>query len=155
MQHITLTSGDVRWSPREEVDDGLMRLLVDHLSAGLHATRTAPAPIPRMDGYAMHGTTDGNVLMASISQWHAEAWMPILTIAAVPADAPVQRIAGLLTHAGDAPRELPRPGPWCLVRLYDTAALVPPEDLLWMGDYERCLAWAWLESGVGAEDRRH
>lgn len=161
MQHITLTTGDVRWSPRSEVDDGLMCLLVDHLAAGLRGR----ASIPRMDDYAMHAATERNVLIATISRRLDDAtrlraghdWMPVLSMIVVPADLGTEKVRRLLGRAwADAPTVavLP-PGPWCFVRLYQTAALVPPDDLAWTGDYERCLAWAWLESGTAQQTLRH
>lgn len=41
--------------------------------------------------------------------------------------------------------EVECPGePWCAVRLEPGIALYP-ETAHWLGDFERCLAWAWLE----------
>lgn len=143
MQHITLTTGDVRWSPREEVDDGLMGLLVDHLAAGLRG----PAPIPGQP-YVMRATaTDDGILIASILA-HAAV---ILTMIVVPAAVdPNTRVT-----QWTADIILPTPGPWCLVRFHDAITVVPSDDLAWFGDYERCLAWAWLESGTVQQARLH
>lgn len=82
--------------------------------------------------------------------------LPILTCAVVPAEADAGAIGGLLLGTARTPlTTVPRPGPWCLVQLYDTMALVPTEGAAWLGDYERCLAWAWLESGTQTDERRH
>jgi hypothetical protein len=51
-------------------------------------------------------------------------------------------IPGSSPAAGDPPR-----APWVAARLYPTLAL-DPDAAVWLGDFERCLAWAWIE---GAE----
>lgn len=38
----------------------------------------------------------------------------------------------------------PPPAPWCGVVLHIGAVLYP-KTMKWLGDYERCMAWAWLE----------
>lgn len=134
MQHVTLTTGDTRWSPRAEVDDRLMGLLVDHLAALLHGR----APVPSLPEWTAHGTREHNVLVATLEYQGA----PILSFAVVPADGDAAAIARLLGSPG-AP--IATPGPWCLVRLYPTIAALDRADLGWLGDYERCLAWAWLD----------
>jgi hypothetical protein len=36
------------------------------------------------------------------------------------------------------------PEPWCAARI-EVGSLAFPDEMLWLGDFERCLAWAWLE----------
>ncbi len=138
MQHITLTTEDCRWSPRYEVDDAVLPVLVDHLALA----RRQHAPIPGQPDWTAHATDERNVLMITICRGE----IPMVTCAVVPADGHVQRVAGRMTRAGGAPREMPQPGPWCLVRLYDTIALLSRDEVEWLGDYERCVAWAWLDT---------
>lgn len=147
MQHITLLTGHTRWSPREEVADDLMRLLVDHLALGLRER----APIPGQPAYVMHATADDGALVATVSM--ADGGVPVLSILTIPAthDAPaiLRAVRWTLT-------DLPTPGPWCLVQIYPAGVLaMDPRDMDWIGDYERCLAWAWLESGTAQQTERH
>lgn len=44
------------------------------------------------------------------------------------------------TEPGDPPRP-----PWLAVRMEAMAPSIPPADLLWLADFERTLAWAWLD----------
>jgi hypothetical protein len=147
MHHITVNTGHVRWSPRDEVDRRLLSLLRDHLHAALHGR----APVPGFPAFATHATHEQNVLMATISRRRDEGWVPIVTLAVVPASGDLQGIWTLLRRGpsalpiADAPPPDVSAGPWCLVRLWDVVALLPREELEWLGDYERCLAWAWLE----------
>lgn len=45
---------------------------------------------------------------------------------------------------GGAPDARPRE-PWCVASLDPAGAASDPEAYQWLGDFERCLAWAWLE----------
>lgn len=40
--------------------------------------------------------------------------------------------------------------PWCAVVIHPTIAL-HPETLAWLGDLERCIAWAWVTRSSEAE----
>lgn len=142
MHHVTLDTGHVRWSPRDEVDSGLMRLLLDHIQNALHRR----APVPTTAGrYVAHATAHRDVLMLTVEDVEVPAPrpMPIVTLAVVPVGVDVREIAALMMRGSPVP-PMPSDGPWCLVRLYPTIALARPEDVAWMGDYERCVAWAWL-----------
>lgn len=46
----------------------------------------------------------------------------------------------------------PRSVPWLGVVLLPTVTIVPPEDMDWLGDFERCLAWAIIDE-ILAEGR--
>lgn len=52
---------------------------------------------------------------------------------------------------GKVPRDLPldpvEPSsvPWLGVVLLPTVVTIPPEDLGWLGDFQRCLAWGIIE----------
>jgi hypothetical protein len=43
-------------------------------------------------------------------------------------------------------RDRPPPEPWCAALLDSAAARQSAEGLMAIGDFERCLAWAWLTS---------
>lgn len=38
----------------------------------------------------------------------------------------------------------PPAAPWCAVRI-ELGALPYLETMAWVGDFERCLAWAWID----------
>ncbi len=51
------------------------------------------------------------------------------------------RLPGAPGIGGEVPRMRPDETPWCVVVL----ANVTREESSWLGDFERCLAWAWIE----------
>ena len=44
---------------------------------------------------------------------------------------------------GGAPDARPQE-PWCVASIDQAGAKTDPEAYQWLGDFERCLAWAWL-----------
>ena len=137
MQHIILATGDTRWSPREDVDHRPMHLLVDHIAAGFRG----PTDVPDHPDFQMQGAQWRNVLVATVSR----AGTALVTIGVVPTDGDAMATAWILGGSG----ALAAPGPWCLVRIHPGLALTQ-DEAVWLGNYECCLAWAWLESGPGA-----
>lgn len=151
LEHVTLTTGDRRTSPRHEVGDAAITLLAPLLARVL-AGETVDLPgVP--DGYRLRGVGDGRgaaltvvgpsgllvvtIAVAGDSSGAAALWRQVHEYA----------LAGTpLGTRADAP---PAP-PWCAVRV-EPGALRHPDALEWLGDLERCLAWALIERG-SAED---
>ncbi len=144
LHHVTLTTGHVRRSVREEISAAALavcRRLIDEALAD--TTRTVP--VPGVDGYSLAAQAVGRcttltvwadgppsecvgtVGIASHSRCGAGLWQ------ALHRDG-----ASLATSADQCP-----PEPWCAARLEE--AIVRHVDATeWLGDLERCLAWAWL-----------
>jgi hypothetical protein len=61
--------------------------------------------------------------------------------------AKVWRLLTELPSPLPSPPERPR-APWCAVRLMP-GMVQHPDAWDWLGDYERRIAWAWLQSGEG------
>lgn len=146
LAHVTLTSGHVRASPRHEVGDDTVAVLRPLLARVL-AGGTVPLPYVT-GGYQLRGAADGGCcalavvgptgeIVATIGVGGAEAgsaglWRQLHALA--PDVSPVR------TRPDDPP-----PVPWCAARL-DRGVLVHRDALAWLGDLERCLAWAYLEA---------
>lgn len=153
MQHVTLDTGDVRWSPREEVATDLLPAIAAHLYRAL----SAHDPIPNVDGWSAHATAEADILLVTVSRDLRDARAPIVTFGVTAVPAQVAVLDGLLRRvfrADLAPlAELVYlRGPWLLVRLLPTIALVAddPTSIGWLGDYERCIAWAFLDGPAAA-----
>jgi hypothetical protein len=134
--HITLQSGETRRSYREAADDAAIASLRPMI------TSDGERQIPSIDNRRLWVTRSGRLLLATV--W---AQSPICTFAiadqAVGADKLWQMIhedTQSNTHADRPP--IP---PWCAVRL-EPGLVGRPEDRRWLSDFERCLAWAWIES---------
>jgi hypothetical protein len=128
LDHYTITTGHLRESPRAEVTIPL-DMLADQLTTGVH-------PMPNFEGYSVRSTVAGTMLAATVFYGPA----PLVTALCV-VDAAGLAEALRLTGARP-PRRLEAPA--CLVTVHPTI-MAAPDAQSWIGDWERCLAWAWVE----------
>jgi len=172
LAHITLTTGHSRQSPRSEVSDEILVVVEGLLAAAIDGAARSrgsrlggpgrPA-IPRVTP-ACHLTAaaEGDALIATV--WADEAPgapgtpAPLTTIGVAASDDGAARLWRLLhesaTKAPGVPPLATDPGrppaaPWCAARI-DVGLLVLPRAtqmaaMGWMGDFERCVGWAWIE----------
>lgn len=154
--HVTLDTGDVRQSPRSEVGDEV----IPHLQSMLG---TGSAPIPGMPGLrwvpaafwlgrgaAMldAGGWGGTVVLPSV----AAGPLRVVTMGVAPhalAAAATWDYVTLGLGADAEPKCLRPDPPWLGVALGPASVELDQQRLLALGDLERCLAWAWLESDRG------
>lgn len=144
LQHLTLTSGDLRPSPRSEVADDIVAMLRPIVRAGGGVLRdlriTLSAPPPWLGGveYDLGWSEDPTapdvrgVLCWSPAE-HAAWWGAARALTAW------LRLA--------APAEPPTT-PWLAVAIQPTALSRTPDQLAMLGDAERCVAWAILEETI-------
>jgi hypothetical protein len=139
LMHITLDTGHSRRSYRDEVKDTVVTIMRQQAAEAQAGDRPEIMP-----GYALNIATAGTALLATVE---SDKLGPLITIAICPKsrvsqklwDALKEPIGDLAVAKGDAPTV-----PWCAVRMYPAAAL-DFDALQWLGDYERCLAWGWVE----------
>jgi hypothetical protein len=146
IHHFTITTGDSRLSWRYEIEPSALRAAADLLAA---AVRDGRVDLPvQPAGHWMRVTGEGRCMVATIS--HDEA--PLVTFGVVAAHsrcgAGLWRMlcSGALVaegarhlHPDRAPQE-----PWCASRL-EIGITLMPDAARWLGDLERCVAWAWLD----------
>lgn len=142
MIHYTIQTRHRRESPRSEVSDEAISALRPLLTAG---ERALPAP----SGYSLQVTIDGSALMATVRLgWHAETEtprVPLVTFGVAPDTSALYALRQLYRGRADAVREAPA----CIVDVHPTIAL-DPSAADFLGDLERCIAWAWIEHRRGA-----
>jgi len=149
--HVTLTTGHVRRSPRSEVDPGILEWCRGHLLLAIEGERAAIPGTPvqcwltaaaearclTASVWARTAGDDARLITIGValhSRCGARLWEALHAHAALP----------LATDAGQQPGP-----PWVAARLepgllgIDDGQVQPIMSM--MGDYERCLAWAWLE----------
>lgn len=108
-----------------------------------------PAPIPGTQGYSLAGRASGKCMVATVwadgppsevvatigialrSLCGAKLWRELHQWGETP----------VVTDPARCPQE-----PWIAAAL-DTGIVRHPDAAEWLGDFERCLAWAWLELG--------
>jgi hypothetical protein len=130
MHHVTLTTGHTRVSPRGEVADQVLAACEPLLAPGRHRIPGVMGGYELVVPVCQHGWA-GTVYQGSV---------PVATIGVADDEASASEIWPALVkmHGGGAPAQPPLP--WCAVVLH---AVAPAYE--WLGDFERCLAWAWLE----------
>jgi hypothetical protein len=136
LQHVTMNTGHLVASPRDQVLPKTVRWLAPMVRKG----RGAPAGIPftitnRGEGTALFRIGEpAGVLCACcwVEDRSAEAWGAML--------ATMHEIG--MTWAPDT-----RPAvPWLAVLMLPGMAAMPVETVAQLGDMERCLAWTLIES---------
>lgn len=146
IDHITLTTGHSRRSPRAEVADDVVAVCAD-LIVRMLATPNATVPLPHPAGYSVGGIAAGKCLVATV--W---ADGPPSEVVATIGVAGGSKCGATLWRAlhkwGETPvvtdaARMP-PKPWVAAAL-DAAIVRHMDAAEWLGDFERCLAWAWLE----------
>jgi hypothetical protein len=138
IRHITITTGNSRDSFAGEVSQEALdacRHIVTHLSK----TRQ---PVPGLPDYEINGARWGRSMVATI--WRGDAPLVTLGVAVHSRDG-AQLWRTLHTQAElpveTSPDNCP-PEPWVAVLLHVGLALYP-DAADWLGDFERCLAWAF------------
>lgn len=149
LRHLTLDTGDQRDSYRDEVSDeviAVLRPLLDRAVTGERVEIPGDAE-PRCTITAATGR--GRALLITV-------WGPPYGADGIraPKGVPIATfgVAGSSLASATLWREwqkrerddrTPTP-PWCVVRIEPGLAIFPTAAE-WLGDFERCCAWAWLE----------
>lgn len=147
IRHIALDTGRASKSRREEIRDEAiaeLRPLLARVVVG--ETVAVPKVVPE---HVMTGVTAGMALTVAVYSPlmpGASERQPLLTLGvAVHSHSSVALWRAL--HGwdpGDPPLEEPPQLPWCGVRLLPALAHWPAAKD-WLGGFERCVAWTWVE----------
>lgn len=141
VHHLTLTTGDLRRSYRNEVDASAIEHASELLADAVQAGGFIDLPVP---GYRMFVSPFGERRAALITVHSGEHAVAAIGIAARPAPALWRALADLARRASP---DLPLPGvpqaPWCTVVLLPDL-LLHADAAAWLGDFERTMAWGWL-----------
>lgn len=146
LYHVTLTTGHVRRSTRDEISPPAL----DHCRALLARVLAPDAPpqviLPALGDYTLGGRASGRCLVAIVRAPHEHD--PLATIGVATHSRCGARLWRELHTWGQTlvvtdPDRCP-PEPWLAVTL-DSRAVAHPEAMDWLGDFERSLGWAWLD----------
>lgn len=137
MMHLTLNTGHVRESPRSEVGDDI----IDKLRP---LVQTTGGPLPHPRGYSVQITRAGRDAMYTISRVMDDEAAPLVTCGLAVDDPAAVWHALVQCTGGAIQAEMPPVTPWLGVVIHPVA-LLAPAALNWLGDAERCIAWALIE----------
>lgn len=147
ISHITLQTGHARDSFAGEVSPDVLALC-RRLIADCLAMDGAKIPIPNFPGfYLTAGDVGGRTLLGSVwygiknpvplinfavatrSRNAAIAWREMHKFATLPSKTDIDEVP---------------PVPWIAVS-FEPDMMFYPDAARWLGDFERCLAWAWVD----------
>lgn len=139
MIHLTLNTGHSRVSPRSEVSDETIAALRPVVTAGRGL-------IPGPAGYVLQRTRVRTCELFIVARL-VEGGDTVPLVAGVIAKNAMDLIGAwrLACEVGNADIAMPLSAPWLAVYMYPTVAS-DPESLGWLGDLERCIAWAIMET---------
>lgn len=145
LSHVTLNTGHVRDSHASEVDPLIMATVRGLVQKLLRKQLGHPVVIPGIKGYLINGQSRGSDLIATV--WH-NIDTPIATIGSAPSG---RSEVWSLLHQGRPELKTsatnPPSGPWVAVRL-EYGIVEAMSATSWLGDFERCLGHAWMETLV-------
>ena len=151
--HITLSTGHARSSPRSEVADSTLDLLRPWLDEVVKSGNKLALPVPDLCHFAASATVEAGALVCTLwapngphepGKPAASAGLPMVTFGVTQVGQDGSGVWDALKGAFGASPAAQKPvEPWCGVSLHPSI-LAYPYDISWFGDFERCVAWAWI-----------
>jgi hypothetical protein len=161
IRHVTLSTGHARDSSRAEVADATLKVLAPWLDRALETGgRPVPLPVPSLASFSAVAIPQGRGGLVVTLYGPAGPHIPGRTAPAGQAGIPLVTFGiGLGPEESDIWEQMAEafgvapglefpPGPWCAAFLHAAAAAYP-HSLTWLGDFERCVAWAWISRRPG------
>ena len=134
LYHLTIHTGHLRMSPRGEVDDSSIQAASQWIESGTQTNPLFPGYTftyePAGANLVSHLLHNGQRVLSFVVGVDHQAQQLVKTVAAELAP---------YWH------EETLPLPFCAVFFDADIDRSPTEDKLWFGDYERVVAWTWIE----------
>ena len=143
IHHLTLTTGHASRVSDGDVSGETMARVRPWLEAMVESGRPMPLPVSALaDDYSAHASAKDGALLVTVS---GPTGLPMVTIGvAARSRHAVKLWAELVALSGAADPGRPS-APWCAVVLWpDLSAHM--DAAAWLGDLERCVAWAWVNA---------
>lgn len=135
LYHLTIHTGHVRMSPRREVEESSIRTVSTWIKNGKERNDLFPgyefAYEPVGANLVSHLHHHGQRVLTFVVGMDSNAQQLVQAVASK--SAPYWHTTGL-------------PLPFCAVFFDPDIDRSDTEDKLWMGDYERTVAWTWIET---------
>lgn len=141
LNHITLSTGHNRRSPRSEVSDDVTAWLSPWLDKLLAGESVLPLPEPSLAAYSAAAHIEQGGLVMTVFAG-ADA---LVMFAVAGRSRQSDPLWAYMTAQHNAAAGLAAPAvPWLAVALRPGLA-EHSAATEWLGDFERCVAWTWLE----------
>lgn len=153
IEHITLTTGHTRRSSRAEVTDAALAVVSRWLQRAIETGTAQPLPVPALSHYSAVALLAAGALVVTIygpigphthGQPHTGQTTPLITLGVAQRSRHGGDLWGTLVATFGATEGARRPTePWCAVALHPAMGAFSGAPH-WLGDLERCIAWAWI-----------
>lgn len=143
ISHVTLTTGDLARTSRDDVAPEVTSLLAEWLAPIVNSGLRHPLPVPELAHFSAQAAVQDGSLLVTV---YAGPTVPLVTFGVARRSRHGPALWALLTAAFETRAGLVMPAsPWVAVALHPalSAGAVAPD---WLGDFERCIAWAWLNA---------
>lgn len=153
INHVTLSTGHCRRSPRAEVDDATVQMLYPWLLKAIESGCIEPLPVAPLSHYGARAIKEIGLVVTLYAprgphtqgQPHTGEHLPIATLAIAQRSREAGDLWAMMVASFGAARGATRPEtPWLAVALHDNIVQFLGA-LEWLGDLERCIAWAWVD----------
>ena len=153
LNHLTLSTGHLARTQRADVAPAVTELLAGWLPGTIKTGRSHPLPVPTLSHFSAQVFVHAGALVVTVSAPvgpheqgtpHIGQTVPLVTFGVAQRSRQGADLWASLTKAFLTARGLEMPGaPWCAVAVHPSiAAYAGPVE--WLGDFERCIAWAWI-----------
>lgn len=155
IHHVTLNTGHSLRSPRSDVEDETMAVLVTYLDQVVKRGGRHPTPIRALAHYSCMATVEDGGLLVTIyapSGPHIKgehalggSGHPIITLGVAQRSRQGRDLWGRMVAQFGAAAGLEKPSePWCAVALRPALNAYFLEAWHWLAEFETCIAWAWI-----------
>lgn len=150
--HITLNTGHTSRIQQGDVSGETLARVTPWLHALLQSGQLMPIPVSGLGAYTAHAAVQDGALVLTVNGPTVTDVGPLLGVSppvvtiGVAKKSRHDHLWGLLTGPVMplAKTGITRPqSPWCGVVIHPTIAM-HLDALEWLGDFERCIAWAWV-----------
>lgn len=144
LNHITLTSGHLARTSRAGVTEETIEALAPWLERALESEVPVPLPGPlgSRDGFSAVAYTADGALVCTV---YDPTNQPLVTFGVAARSRHASELWALLVAQFGAVAGLKMPStPWCAVAIHPAFAMQRGTSA-WIGDFERCVAWTWIQ----------
>lgn len=154
IRHITLSTGHTSSVEQDDVSGETLARVAPWLSALVESGAAMAIPASTLSGYTAQAVVVEGALVLTVSGPAltsgpmAGKAPPIVTIGVARRSRHGSALWPLMTGPVMPPAKagLSRPAePWAAAAIWPTAAGYP-DAMEWLGDFERCVAWAWCNA---------
>ena len=153
INHLTLNTGHMARTQRADFVPEVTALLAIWLQSIINSGQVHPLPVPELAHISAQAFVQDGGLVVTVSapvgphvpgKLHAGAVAPLVTLGVAQRYRQGAALWALLLGAFASKPGLQQPvTPWLAVALHPSAAAYTGA-LDWLGDLERCIAWAWI-----------